>query len=366
MINSRTYRTYHLHVSTSQSNAGQLTPANKYRQVFLQTGSHNWFQYLVHISIWVFVYFLPLLLNPGSSNGASYYLANIIHVLSFALLVSFWYLNYYWLTPELFIKKLYARYFLLAAVFLAAIAGSEIMIATVTALPSASGEPAFVVSGILYSLCLFVSILCLPIIIRLRQLTAAAEKELLKINTALVNTRLQPQFLFNTLDWMYLLAVKKQARVPGAVLQLSGMMRYVVYETGNEFTHLTKELAYIRNYISLQKAMLGDSVPVKYSPPAYTGPGKIAPMLLIAVIENAFGCGAGSKEDAAIDIDINITGSQLCLQVINTTLTEAGNNSSAAVSNLQQRLNLLYPRMHQLEILENSKIYSVKLSIDIV
>ena len=188
------------------------------------------------------------------------------------------------------------------------------------------------------------------------------------MKVSLLNSQVNPHFLFNSLNLIYLLALEQSAATPGAIIQLSGMMRYVLKDADADFIELKRELEHIKSYVLLQQNRLGNTVTINQSIPAYAGTGKIAPLLMMSFIENAFQHGIGPDEDSVIGIHISIANSLLHLQVINNKVLCAGKTASTGIGiyNAQQRLQLLYPNMHELEILENSTIYSVKLSIHIL
>lgn len=369
MINSRTYRTYHLQISRGQPERDGFKTSKPTPELLLWCKKQHWLRYLLHSAAWHILYLFPLLLQLAGSGASAYYPAgNPVHLLSFCLLISFAYLNYHWMAPELFIKKEFSRFFILAFIFLAPVAGSSLIIVPAVATPAAAGSSYFSLPGLQYNLLLFSASIVLPVAIRLQQANTTAKNEIARLQLSLLNTQIKPHFLFNSLNWIYLLSLENARQAPDAILQLSGMMRHMVQEAGEEFTSLKKELTYISNYTALQKGRLGNTVPVQCSVAAYRGNGKIAPLLLMSFIENAFKYGVNPEEDSAIDIDISITGNRLCLQVINNKVSPPENvfPCGYGLANTKQRLQLLYPRNHQLEILEDKKIYSVKLLIAIL
>ncbi len=369
MINSRTYRTYHLQINHGQTNAGRFVQPTATPQLLAWCKKQDWLVYLLHSAAWLILYYMPLLMQVTFSGAAGYYPAgNLVHLLSFCLLISFAYLNYYWMAPELFLKKAYSRYFILTAFFLAPVAGAPLIIAPATLLLFNGVSSYFLLPGLQYSLLLFTAAIILPIIIRLQHASTAASNDISRLQRALLNTQIKPHFLFNSLNWIYLLSLENSRQAPDAILQLSGMMRYMLQEAGEDFTDLKKELTYINNYTALQKGRLGHTVPVKCSVPEYKGAGKIAPLLLMAFIENAFKYGVSPEEESAIHIEVSISGKQLCLQVMNNKVSPSEDIFSCGygLANSKQRLEQLYPDSHLLEILEDKKIYSVKLTVAIL
>ncbi len=272
------------------------------------------------------------------------------------------------MAPELYIKKEFSRYFILAFLFLAPVAGSSLIITPAAEQLFSGSSSYFSLPGLQYNLILFTANAVLPVIVRLHQANTKAKTDINRLQLSLLNTQINPHFLFNSLNWIYLLSLENARQAPDAILHLSGMMRHMVQEANADFTDLKKELSYISNYTALQKGRLGHTVPVKCSVPAYKGQGKIAPLLLMSFIENAFKYGVHPEEESAIHIDVSITGNRLCLQVINNKVSPSENifPCGYGLVNTKQRLQLLYPHNHQLEILEDQKIYSVKLLITIL
>ena len=368
MINSRTYRTYHFQISQRRSEASPSGIKN-IRRALRWCKERAWLKYSLHVIIWAGIYAIPFLLHYTFTSRALYSIAgHVIHLLSFSLLITFSYLNYYWLVPEWYAKKAVASYSIIAAIFLAAILGSEYCITTArpglfTAPASFSTSPAICYNLLLFSISLFGSI-----VIDLQKGRATAENEILEIKLQLLNTQVKPHFLVHSLQWIYSLALEQPAATAPAVAQLSRLMRHMLNSHADPFIEITKELAYIKDYLAIQEARLANALSLTYSLPLYRGTGRMAPFLFIALIENAFAYGTGGAEDNALNIDISIKGNRLCLQVINNKTQGNCDDVFAGTGciDVQKRLQLLYPAMHQLEILEDKKIYAVKLIIDIV
>src|SRR3982750_3279485 len=94
-------------------------------------------------------------------------------------------------------------------------------------------------------------------------LRSAAQVE--KLETNLLNTQINPHFLFNSLNWIYFLSIEGSKETPIAIVQLSGFVRYLLKDANADTVALERELDYIRNYVSLQKGKLGHTVAVHHS-----------------------------------------------------------------------------------------------------
>ncbi|MGJ8760882.1 MAG: sensor histidine kinase [Polaribacter sp.] len=189
-----------------------------------------------------------------------------------------------------------------------------------------------------------------------------------KVNSELsfLKAQLNPHFLFNTLNSIYSLANKKSDDTTVAIVTLSELMRYMIYEANEDYICLEKEIEYIKNYISLQLLRLKDSSGVKINVHGNLN-YKIEPLLLISFIENAFKYGTDYKGKTDITIKISTNDDQLHLNVYNlSSLQNALNKDSGiGLENIQNRLNLLYPNAHTLEITNTKKSFEVNLKINL-
>lgn len=193
-----------------------------------------------------------------------------------------------------------------------------------------------------------------------------AQIETQKINTELsfLKAQLNPHFLFNSLNSIYSLANKKSDHTTDAIVTLSELMRYMLYETNKSSVPLNNEIDYIKNYISLQTLRLKDSSGVRFNVRGnldYT----IEPLLLISFIENAFKYGTDYTGKTNINIQIIIEEKKLFLNISNyISLNEKSKPSSGiGLKNIKSRLNLLYPNSHTLQIEESDELYMVKLML---
>jgi LytS/YehU family sensor histidine kinase len=189
-----------------------------------------------------------------------------------------------------------------------------------------------------------------------------------KINTELsfLKTQLNPHFLFNSLNSIYSLANKKSDATTDAIVTLSELMRYMLYETDKEYVLLKKEIEYIKNYISLQNLRLKDSSGVRFNVHGNLE-HYIEPLLLISFIENAFKYGTDYTGKTNINIQISIEENNLILNIKNyiSVKEKQKNNSGIGLQNVKSRLNLLYPSAHVLTINQSENEYSVELVLNL-
>jgi two-component system LytT family sensor kinase len=174
-----------------------------------------------------------------------------------------------------------------------------------------------------------------------------------------------PHFLFNALNSIYSLAHKKSDLVPDAIVTLSEMMRYMLYETDNKSVLLEKEINYIKNYIDLQKLRLNNIENITINIHGDTKNKFIEPLLLISFIENAFKYGTDYKGAAFVKIKITIEDNILDFWVENKIENKIKDpeNSGIGLTNIKSRLQLLYPNAHKLTLTETNGNYIVHLNL---
>ena len=188
-----------------------------------------------------------------------------------------------------------------------------------------------------------------------------------RTNTELIYLRKQtnPHFLFNSLNSIYSLAHKKSDLVPDAIVTLSELMRYMLYETDNKTVALEKEVNYIQNYIELQKLRLNNIEDININIHGDTRNKFIEPLLLISFVENAFKYGTDYKGAAHVKIKLFILENSLDFWIENTieSYVTDPENSGIGLANIQNRLDLLYPNAHELTITQDNQYYRVHLNL---
>lgn len=199
-----------------------------------------------------------------------------------------------------------------------------------------------------------------------RQQEKEAELKLLK-------AQLNPHFLFNTLNNLYGLSVVKSDKLPDLMLKLSDLLRYSLYETKDMLVPLEKELTYLENYMSLEKIRLEDKTDIQFNKTGDLSSKKIAPMLLIVFVENAFKhLGVLKEEKSKVIVSIHGDANRLIFKCVNTVDTPSLENenlekdrSGIGLRNAKKRLNLMYSDKHQLEIKIENNEYKIALDLTV-
>ncbi len=190
------------------------------------------------------------------------------------------------------------------------------------------------------------------------------ENQRLSAELAFLKSQINPHFLFNSLNSIYSLAYQKSDTAPEAILKLSEIMRYMLYESNDNKVDLAKELQYLQNYIDLQKIRFGDKAFVNFKITGEVGDQKIVPLLLIAFIENAFKHGVANDPSSPICLRINLDGTHLHFYMENKKhALNRDNEGGIGLNNVKRRLDLLYPGKYNLTIDDKRDTYTCELSL---
>jgi LytS/YehU family sensor histidine kinase len=191
-----------------------------------------------------------------------------------------------------------------------------------------------------------------------------AEEEQLRAELSLLKAQVNPHFLFNTLNSIYALAVIRSERAPQAITQLAGIMRHVLDETQSDDVDLAEEIASISSYIELEKLRVNENVQVSFSVAGDLAGRRIAPLLLLPLVENAFKHGVSPEKPCSIVIRGEAKTDRFVLEVLNTKCRKQSGSGGMGLANLRRRLALL-PGTNRLEIKENEDTFSASLALSV-
>ncbi|PWK18087.1 histidine kinase [Arcicella aurantiaca] len=193
-----------------------------------------------------------------------------------------------------------------------------------------------------------------------------SEKKQLEID--FLRLQINPHFLVNTLNNIYSLVVIGDQRSPDAILSLSNLLDYVLYESSLSTVSVEKEVAFLKDFVALEQIRNSSKVQVKLEIEGDLT-GVIAPLILIAFIENAFKHGIGdSTIQSYVHIKIRVESNTLFLGVINSKvrkLSQKQKNSLGGIGliNVQKRLNSLYPNRYSLQVIADPNKHQIMLSV---
>ena len=183
---------------------------------------------------------------------------------------------------------------------------------------------------------------------------------------ALIRSQIDPHFLFNTINNIDVLIAKDPTRASEYLNKLSGILRYLVYETKAEKIPLAMEIEYIGKYVELQKIRTTNPGYVNFEVTGHANGLKVAPMILFPFIENAFKHAEGRKSSNSILIKVSVENKKLVFECVNSyqvapeTTRELGGLGDELI---RRRLALIYPENHSLEVDDDGATYAVKLTL---
>lgn len=196
------------------------------------------------------------------------------------------------------------------------------------------------------------------------------ENELNLAKGQLLRHQLHPHFLFNAFNSLYSLSLKNSSKTPDTILKLSSMMRYLTDDSINRQVKLVHELKFIEEYITIEKIRFGEqaniTLQVEGNPEGIT----IEPLLLITLVENAFKHGFYTNdENAFVNITISIENQSIVFKVENSIQDQQHfnktNREGKGLDNLKKRLQLTYPKKHDLVLQDKKNVYLAQLEINL-
>jgi len=191
------------------------------------------------------------------------------------------------------------------------------------------------------------------------------EKEKLRAELEVLQGQLQPHFMFNTLNSIYSLALKRSDQTADSILKLSQLMRYIQNECTGPLVPLGKEVEILQHYMELEKSRFQQRLDLTVNIQGDLQKS-IAPLLLLPFVENSFKHGANDMIDQAwISLDLNVQGETLKFKLINGRNPEAAHPYSGHIGlqNVKKRLELIYPNAHELRITEDDDTFVVSLTL---
>ena len=204
----------------------------------------------------------------------------------------------------------------------------------------------------------------------LEKIKLTTELKLKEAELKLLKAQIHPHFLFNTLNNLYGLTLEKSDEAPGLVLQLSEILDYILYRCNEKRVLLSEELNNLKNYLEIEHIRYSNKLKLNLELPSKTGQLKIAPLIILPFIENAFKHGVShSPGVASVNITFKIIGNNLIFNIKNSKneLVKKEENYSKGIGlvNVRKRLDLMYPGKYILSIDEQPETFSVNLTLEL-
>ena len=191
----------------------------------------------------------------------------------------------------------------------------------------------------------------------------------LEADHKMLRMQVNPHFLFNALNNIYYMAYKKMDETAPAILKLSDLMRFMLYESDDRKIPLQKEIDYIQNYLGLEELKHGDTNHKITFEIAGSTHREVEPLLMIPFVENAFKHGNLEDNDSFLHINIDSEEDAFIFKIRNSFDPDDQQKDEVGgvgIENVKNRLQIYYPEKHVLNIKKDSNIYSVELIIDVI
>jgi two-component system LytT family sensor kinase len=337
----------------------------------------------LHLGYWLLVAVQVLLVSLGTGVLGTqidwklfFTIVVPVKVLQIACSASFFYVNYLYLIPRFLKKKNIFQYLLILAIALLLFTPIYYYLEQ-KFYPSIGWKSYNLDLNFSFALMITLSANFLHIFLgillsylmdwrTMRMEKEIAEKEQLQTELSFLKSQVNPHFLFNTINDIYALTQQQSEQAPEALLKLSELLRYMLRESDDPFVLLTKELEYLENVIELQKIGQKGFSHVDFTIIGYPDKLKIAPLILINFIENAFKHGVFTDKETPIRIYIELEQTAFHFNMTNRINTyKKDKTGGIGLVNVKRRLALIYPNKHQLLITNDPLNFTVDLKIDL-
>ena len=333
---------------------------------------------LIQLFIWVSFIGLNTYAVVGSKEPLTVERIFLTMIYSPITYMSVFYINYTLLIPELIKKqKKYLLYILSLIVVLVVMVGIKALIATTYPTYLLNTYKAPFAPIVMYMISNAFSIgflLVFSLLLRLtvdwfanERIQRSLETEKKEMELQFLKSQLNPHFLFNSLNNIYSLAYQKSDKTADAVLKLSEIMRYMIYESNDSKCDLGKEVDYLKNYIELHRIRFKDGGAINLNITGEIDGQQIVPLILISFVENAFKHGVAN--DPTDPIKINLIANQ---KILHFSVTNKKNKDTfkdkvggVGLSNVERRLQLMYPDRYKLNIVNSATHYTTELMLDL-
>ena len=335
------------------------------------------FRYVIHGMWWLLV--LVALLMLGEHSGGFWFnlTSELINLFFYGIIV---YFNLLYLIPNYLAQKKFLSYGLLLILTALILTPIKVIL-----LYFKSGNYPLLQEQLIdnqnayFFATLFMGLASTIIQITSDWLKHLREKQELQTQTMqselrFLKSQINPHFLFNTLNNLYALTLKKSDQAPEIVIKLSEMMRYMLYECNEKRVLLSKEINYIQNYLDLERIRQGKNVKIDFHVDGSVSDQKIAPLMFIPFLENSFKHGLNNhiNSQGFVDIKLLIADHDVHFYIENSKadmLSPPTNSKKKSggigLVNVKRRLNLLYPEKYHLAIDNKPKSYAVRLDIEL-
>ncbi|MDB4900992.1 MAG: Histidine kinase [Mucilaginibacter sp.] len=344
----------------------------------------NWYKEFIPVLIWTIIFILPFLLMMLRiiiNSNDTYDESNRNIFYSFLAFIGIFYLHTFLIHP---IKEkqngILYYWLLLLGCFLVFLILPMLLwkdfswVSHTNSLLIHTNEidPSYLFSIFPFILIIFISYCYRLYLDKIRQSDLIKELETIQLKTELdfLRSQISPHFMFNLMNTLVSMARKKSELIESSLINLSQLIRYMLYDSDGSQISLEKEMEYLKNYINLQLLRFGDDLSFNLFLSGNFEGYKIEPMLLIPFVENAFKHGVRTIKDPLIDVSIDMDGNKRLLHmVVMNNIAEKVNiydkGLGTGLNNVQRRLELLYPEKHLITVSQKEDMFTIHLEISL-
>ncbi len=311
---------------------------------------------IVHLLTWGYIFFSPFLFRM---DGEKLEINRYLHRMIFPMTLCFiFYINYLWLIPKLFLHHRYKSFLLANVLFFMLTLLVRQPLAELLPPPNyrphfrprAIPEWYFILKSILtYAFTAFIAV-GISIAKQWKKAEDARQKAEIGLKDAELQNlknQINPHFLLNTLNNIYSLTTFDSQKAQEAIIRLSKMLRYILYENNEHFVKIEKEIDFLQHYIELMRLRLPEEVVVDFSVDNHCGNVvKVAPLIFISLVENAFKHGISNASESFIRIKLECEKDSIIFSTLNSNHPKSSDDRAGSGIGLKltaNRLQLAYP-----------------------
>ena len=330
-----------------------------------------------HVAFWTGLFFLLFLIDRPSKDISLFSAVELLQIGCFMLVV---YSNINYLVPKYLSQNKVLTYFiyLLCVTLIVTLLRVTIQYWLLNNQQELQHKLVYEDQIFIYLLHFFIGIASTAFVISSRWIKTEREKREIKSQQVeselkFLKSQINPHFLFNILNSLYALTIKKSDQAPELVIKLSEMMRYMLYECNEKIVPLDKEINYLKNYLDLEKIRIGSKMDIKIEIEGDPSDKFISPLIFVNFVENSFKHGGKAYTDGQgfVYLHIVITENEIDFQLKNSKAVMNQNSpdklriGGIGIKNVKERLALLYPKSHMLLLKEEPDNYTVNLKISL-
>lgn len=333
------------------------------QSIFNSTSKEILFQLLLHSVLFLFFSF-----DKNAPHIHQFKIVAFINYAIGALVIN------YVLLPHLFYKKKYLKFFLSVSLVIACIILIEEFVLEKIYYPDTRGTR---FPGVIFSLLDVMPVITILTGFKFAWDAAKKQLEVEELQSSVKESELQflksqvnPHFLFNNLNNLYSYAIEQSPKTPSIILELSSVLRYMLYDCKEKYVALSKEIEHLKNFTQLNEMQVEERGKVTFNTENIRSDYRIAPLILTVFVENAFKHSTASQsKDIFIDINIKVTPTGMLEFECKNSFQPLGNTDNLSkgigLQNVKKRLQILYPNAHELTINDKNGLYTVLLKMQL-